>query len=119
MRYSEEQLVFAAIVKNNSHRISVLPEQASDFCQKYNLPMANTVSKGMASSYDELCDLIYVSACETGSGSLETQNNGQHIILISRTDTQIGDRVLSISKVDTVEYTILKEMRVALKTLLK
>ena len=60
------------MVKNDSHRISCLPEQASAFFSKFGLPMANTVSKGIVGSFDELCDMMYVSACETGSASIDT-----------------------------------------------
>jgi len=67
LKYDEDALVFSSIVKNNSQRIALLPEQTAKLCIKFGLPMASTKSQGICSSYDELCDYLYAAYCETAS----------------------------------------------------
>jgi len=81
--------------------------------------MALTHSLGVCTGYDELCDHLYVASCNTASASITVANEGHNIFLVKRNDPSMGDRVLSISKIEPVEFLILKEMKTALRSFVK
>ena len=73
----------------------------------------------MCGSYDELCDILYKNSREVATQSVQVANTGSYILLVKRFDSIMGDRVLSVSRLEPLEYFILKEIRTSLKSFLK
>ena len=77
--------------------------------------MSKTTSLGITKDYDDLCDTLYLSYCDIALSRADIDNDGHHIYLIKRKDTKAGDVVLSISKIEPIEYKILSSMHHILK----
>lgn len=95
--------------------MALLPEQSFALMSKYNLTAAPTKSLGLCASFDQLCDMIRVAHGEAVTGKVAKVQEGVNIWLIKRNDKVHGDRILSISRVECIEFTILNEMRHLLK----
>jgi len=116
IKYDQNMLIFNAIVKHTSHRVCLLPEQSSEIFERYSLPMAPTSSLGTCKDYDELCDTLYVNYCDVSVSTIELKNEGYNIILVKRKDEVVGDRVLSISKTESIQFQLIKEMQESLRS---
>jgi len=119
LMYKSDRLVFTAIVGNNSHRIALLPEQTCQILTKYDLPMAETKSLGVQSSYSEMCDALLKAHWETSTAKTAEVNEGAIFWLIRRSDKQMGDRVLSLSQVESLEFVMLREIKMSLRSFMK
>lgn len=109
--YSSDNLVFSSIVKNTSFQIALLPEKVSAICQQYELPLLKFKSRSTCQSYEELCDKLYSFICEVSRQQVCDANVGDLLYLVKRGDHKMGDRILSVSRVEAIEYKILKDLR--------
>jgi hypothetical protein len=73
--------------------------------------MVQTKSLGIHQSYDSLCDTMYSAHHEVSVGAAATQQEGTNLVLIKRGDQVLGDRILSISRIDCLEFSILAAAR--------
>ena len=64
--------------------------------------MAETKSQGLCKDYDDLCDTLYVNYNEIINGSVDMYNEGSAFILVKRNDEVVGDRVLSVSNIESL-----------------
>ena len=119
VRYSEQRLLFHSIVNNYSRNPTVLPECAYAFFKRYKMDVTPIKSLGICKNYDEICDLMYCAFCETSLATLAQANEGAIIYFVKRASGKEAantaaeskkDRVISISKIETLEYKILSEM---------
>lgn len=115
LRYKESaKLVFSNIVKNKSHRMALLPEQSSVIFNKYNLNMVQTKSLGLHQTYESTCDTVYTVHHSVSVGAAASQQEGSDLLLIKRGDSVLGDRILSISRIECFEFSILNTSRTLL-----
>lgn len=91
--------------------MALLPEQSSKLFVKYNLNMVQTKSLGLHQTYDSLCDTVYSTYYQVSVGASTTQQEGSNLVLIKRGDKVLGDRILSISRIDCLEFSILNKAR--------
>jgi hypothetical protein len=117
--YTSDRLVFTAIVGNKSHRIALLPEQTSSILTKHNLPLAQTKSLGVCTTYSEMCDTLSSAHREVSTTKTSDVNEGAIFWLVRRSDKQMGDRVLSLSQVESLEFVMLRELKMSLRSFMK
>lgn len=73
--------------------------------------MVQTKSLGFHSTYDAICDTIYTAHHQISVGNASNQQEGSNLVLIKRGDKTLGDRLLSISRIDCHEFSILNTSR--------
>ena len=83
------------------------------------MDVAPVSSLGICNTYDELCDIMYCAFCEISLLPLAQQNEGAVIYFIKRCNddgVKNSDRVISMSKIENLEYNILYDMCNKLRT---
>jgi hypothetical protein len=94
----------------------MVPEKAIRFFEKYNLDYIPVNHEGFYSTKEELKTSMLKLFQKITSGSLREFEEGSIVMLILR-DSQnpVLDKVLSCSKIKTIEYKIFKKLKEKLK----
>ena len=74
---------------------------------KYGLTAAPTKSLGLCNTFDHVCDNMYIAYQDAVIGSIDKNHEGSLIYLVKRCDKVLGDRILSISRAECIEFIIL------------
>jgi hypothetical protein len=115
--YEKESIIFYTIVKNDSYDPSLLPETCTDIFKRYNMLCVPVESKGCVETLEALKIVLSNVFTEVGSGPLATQEEGAVVYLVSRNkETGHEEKVLSLSKLKTFEYRILRKLREKLRS---
>ena len=113
--YNRETLIFYAVVVNNSPEICLPIDQALDLLKRYNLDVVTITSLGLYSTFDTLCDGLVKTFRDVAKSKIVEEEEGSVIYLTKRTGDPSKDRVLSLSKLKTIEYRIFRKMREKLR----
>ena len=115
--YNRETLIFYAIVDNYSADLCKPIDQALTLLKKYNLDVVRIESLGTYNSFTSLCDGLYQAFRDVAKGTINEEEEGSVIYLTKRDKSgdSSEDRVLSLSKLKTIEYRIFRKMREKLR----
>lgn len=109
LHYKNKSLIFSAMIdKNNATETCMLPEKFVDFCNDWGLDYISIRREAWAENIEELKDSMLDLYREVTSGSLYDSEEGSIMMLISRSSDPKEDKVLSCSKIKTIEYKIFK-----------
>lgn len=116
VKYNREAIIFYAIVENYKADICMPCDTSFALFKKYGLDMVKASSIGIYSTYDSLCDKLYETFRELAKSKLVEDEEGSVIYLVKRDfENPANDRVLSLSKLKTLEYRLYRKMREKLK----
>lgn len=110
LKYPSKSLIFSAIIENDKvNETCMLPEKWADFCQKWSLDYIPVNRVGFYRTKDELKQSLTNLYHKITSGSLNEYEEGSIMMLVLRNPNDPSqDRVLSCSKIKTVEYKVYK-----------
>ena len=73
---------------------------------------------GHFTSYDKMCDVLERCHNQTAEASISAEEEGAVIYLVNKTKDPKFDRVLSLTKLKTLEYRLFRKMREKLRNTL-
>lgn len=117
LSYPSQSLIFSSLIANdNASDTWMLPEQWADFCSKYNLPFIPIYRVGFYNKREDLKTALLNLYHRVTSGELCEYEEGSIIMLIKRNASDPShDKVLSCSKIKTIEYKVFKKIKDKLK----
>lgn len=114
--YKRETLIFYAVVDNYKSDICWPINKAVALMQKYGLDIVQVESLGTYNTFAALCDGLTKAFREVAKGKIVEEEEGSVIYLTQRhSSNSAEDRVLSLSKLKTIEYRIFRKMREKLR----
>jgi len=117
--YKEHEIIFFAMVKNNSKDICNNFEDTYNVFKKYGLRFCEYNKFGPADSEEKvykILDDIYIDVLESNI----TKNGEGSVLYLSELDKSSNkDKIISMCKVKTIEYRISRKIRDTLKRVAK
>jgi hypothetical protein len=115
VKYSRVTIIFYAVVDNTSADDCWPCDQAWSLFAKYGLDKVHAVSLGRFGNFDTLADCLCTTFKEVAKSEIAKDEEGNVLYFIQRTQDGAGDRVLSLSKLKTLEYRLFRKMREKLR----
>lgn len=114
VKYTKETIVFYAVTDNNSDdKNCLLPEEAYAIFNEFNLDCVPCERIGMFDNIDSLSDALNHEHKIVSSGSIQREEEGAVIYMVRRGVKD--DKVLSLSKLKSLEYRIFRKLREKLR----
>lgn len=117
LSYPSESLIFSSLIKNSvSNESSMPPEKWIEFCQRWNLNWIQITQVGNYESQEDLKKSMLDLYFKVTTGPIRNYEEGVIMMLVLRNPScPSEDRVLSWSKIKTIEYKIFKKVKDKLK----
>lgn len=117
VNYPKKALVFCSMVENsNVEDTCMLPEIYISFFEKYEFNYTPMTHTGYYQSQDELKSAVLKLSHQVALGKLCEFEEGAIMMLVSRNPSDPdNDRVVSCSKLKTIEYKIFKKIKEKLR----
>lgn len=115
VKYSRVTIIFYAIVDNNSEDDCWPCDQAWQLFSKYGLDKVHALSLGSFTNFDALADCLCTTFKDVAKSEIAKDEEGNVLYFIKRTKDGSGDKVLSLSKLKTLEYRLFRKMREKLR----
>lgn len=116
VKYSRVTIIFYAVVDNTSADDCWPCDRAWRLFAKYSLDKVHAVSLGRFSNFDALADCLCTTFKDVAKSEIAKDEEGNVLYFIQRTQDGAGDRVLSLSKLKTLEYRLFRKMREKLRS---
>ncbi|CAD8108582.1 unnamed protein product [Paramecium primaurelia] len=117
-KYSHIQLIFYAIVNNNSPDICLPVEHTKNICKKFKLQFVKNSQIKNFNNYKAVLSQLSIWSQLIGQGPMELVGEGSVIYFIA--EDQIGNQqTISICKLKSMEYLIYRKLRELLKILIQ
>lgn len=110
LNYSSETLIFSSMIDNNNAQDTwMLPEKSIEFWNKWGLRHIPVYRDGFFETKESLKDSLLTTYHQITSGSIRDYEEGSIAMMILRDSIDSNnDRVLSWSKLKTIEYKVFK-----------
>ena len=115
IKYNKNELIFSAIVENESEEICYDPETSQEICKKFGLKFTKMQIYEGIKNFEEFCEESFKIYEEISKGNIEEEGEGSILYLIHNQQENI---VLNIWKIKTLEYKILIKLRKKIKTMI-
>ncbi|CAD8179506.1 unnamed protein product [Paramecium octaurelia] len=117
-KYSHLQLIFYAIVNNNSPDICLPVEHTKQICNQFKLQFVKNQSIKSFDNYEAVLKQLAIWSKLIGEGPMELEGEGSVAYIVA--EDQIGNsQTISLCKLKSMEYLIYRKLREMLKVLIQ
>lgn len=117
VNYEKTDLLFFAIVDHDSNDSCLPPHQAFNFFKIHNLSHVSMKDWGIFSNMESLKSKLIQIFKSISKGLLKEDGEGSVVYFAKVDEKKVPIQVLSLCKIKTLEYSILRKLREKLKTL--
>jgi len=115
IKYEKPTLFFYAIVDHNSEKSCIPPHLTYEFFKKYNFSTVSIKDFGIVKSFNDLKKQLKEIFESVAQSFVEEEGEGSVIYFANVNENNIPEKVLTLCKIKTLEYSIFRKLREKLK----
>lgn len=117
IKYEKIDLIFYAIVQNNSERTCIPPDQAYELFRRYGFSTVQSSCMREFKDFTTLNNHLKMLYCKVAESDIETGAEGSVLYFVLE-DKNGSCRTISLCKLKTIEYRIYRKLREKLRSYL-
>jgi len=115
INYQQTDLQFYALVDHNSLNTCISPSEAFAFFKKHGFTIVSMKEIGEFDNFNDLKTCLKIVFSSVAQSSIEDDGEGSVLYFAEKNGEK--EKVLSLCKLKTLEYSIFRKLREKLKTL--